>query len=134
MNLYYELLQYPVFSMEEVIALYSSERTARNALKKLMNENLVVKIRNGLYTCISGESGGPVANKFQIASAITDSSYVSHHTAFEYYGIMDQVFFEVYVSSETRFHDFSFDGYTYRYVKSRMKEGVITPYIVQVSR
>ena len=43
-----------------------------------------------------------VANRFQIASAITPSSYVSYHTAFEYYGIADQVFYEVFVGSETR--------------------------------
>ena len=119
MNLYYELLQYPVFSMNEVNALYSSERTARVALGKLLKEKLVFKIRNGLYTCVSGENGGSVANRFQIASAITPSSYVSHHTAFEYYGIADQVFYEVYVGSETRFHDFEFDGYTYHYVKAQ---------------
>ena len=40
MNLYYELLQYPVFSMKEVNALYSSERTARAALGKLLKENI----------------------------------------------------------------------------------------------
>ena len=127
MNLYYELLQYPVFSMKEVNALYSSERTARAALEKLLKENMVLKIRNKLYTCVSGENGGPVANKFQIASAITPSSYVSHHTAFEYYGIVDQVFYEVYVGSETRFHDFEFDGYTYRYIKGPIKEGIVCP-------
>ena len=127
MNLYYELLQYPVFSMKEVNALYSSERTARVALGKLLKENMVLKIRNGLYTCVSGENGGPVANRFQVASAITPSSYVSHHTAFEYYGIVDQVFYEVYVGSETRFHDFEFDGYTYHFVKEQMKDGIVSP-------
>ena len=127
MNLYYELLQYPVFSMKEVNALYSSERTARVALEKLLKENMVLKIRNGLYTCVSGENGGPVANRFQVASAITPSSYVSHHTAFEYYGTVDQVFYEVYVGSETRFHDFEFDGYTYHYVKAQMRDGIVSP-------
>ena len=58
MNLYYELLQYPIFSMKEVNSLYSSERTARMALGKLLKENMVLKIRNGLYTCLSGENGG----------------------------------------------------------------------------
>ena len=127
MNLYYELLQYPVFSMKEVNAFYSSERTARAALGKLLKENIVLKIRNGLYTCVSGENGGPVANRFQVASAITPSSYVSHHTAFEYYGTVDQIFYEVYVGSEMRFHDFEFDGYTYHYVKEQMKEGIVSP-------
>jgi predicted transcriptional regulator of viral defense system len=127
MNLYYELLQYPVFSMKEVNALYSSERTARVALGKLLKGNMALKIRNGLYTCVSGENGGPVANRFQVASAITPSSYVSHHTAFEYYGTADQVFYEVYVGSQTRFHDFEFDGYTYHYVKEQMRDGIVSP-------
>ena len=127
MNLYYELLQYPVFSMKEVNALYSSERTARVALGKLLKGNMALKIRNGLYTCVSGENGGPVANRFQVASAITPSSYVSHHTAFEYYGTVDQVFYEVYVGSQTRFHDFEFDGYTYHYVKEQMRDGIVSP-------
>ncbi len=127
MNLYYEMLRYPVFSMKEVNAMYSSERTARVALEKLLKKNMVLKIRNGLYTCMSGETGGPVANRFHIASAITPSSYVSHHTAFEYYGITDQVYYEVYVGSETRFHDFEFDGYRYHFVKAEMTGGVVSP-------
>ena len=52
MNLYYELLHFPVFSMREVNALYSSERTARTALGKLVKEGMVLKIRNSLYTCV----------------------------------------------------------------------------------
>lgn len=45
MNLYYELLQYPVFSMKEVNAFYSSERTGKSlALGKLLKENIVLKI------------------------------------------------------------------------------------------
>lgn len=127
MNLYYELLQYPIFSMKEVNVLYSSERTARVALEKLIKGNMVLKIRNGLYTCVSGENGGSVANRFQIASAITSSSYVSHHTAFEYFGITDQVFYEVYVGSKTRFHDFEFDGYTYHYVNEQIETGIVSP-------
>ena len=39
-------------------------------LGKLLKENMVLKIRNGLYTCLSGENGGPVANRFQIGSPI----------------------------------------------------------------
>ena len=127
MDLYYELLQFPVFSMREVNTIYSSERTARTALGKLVKEGMVLKIRNSLYTCVSGENGGPVANRFQIASAIHPSAYVSHHSAFEYYGISDQVFYDVYVSSEMRFHDFVFDGYTYHFVKSQMQQGVTSP-------
>ena len=55
---------------------------------------------------------------------MTPTSYVSHHTAMEYYGIVDQVFYDVYVASETAFNKFSFDGYTYLYVKTKFLSGV----------
>lgn len=127
MNLYYELLRFPVFSIEEVNSMFISEKTARAALGKLLKEGLVLKIRNGLYTCLSGENGGPVANRFQIASAISPTSFVSHHTAFEYHGITNQVYYTVYVSSETRFHDFEFDGYKYHFIRTQLQDGILVP-------
>lgn len=127
MNLYFKLLKLPVFKMEDVNVYYDNMNSTRSAIKRLMKEGIVVKIRNNMYTCISGETGAPVANRFQIASHITPTSYVSHHTAMEYYGITDQIFYEVYVSSETSFRDFTFDGYTYRYVASKSFEGVDKP-------
>jgi predicted transcriptional regulator of viral defense system len=66
-----------------------------------------------------------VGTRYQIACAITDTSYISHHSAFEYYGIVNQVFNEIYVSSKTRFNHFEYDGVTYKYVASRIEEGVV---------
>lgn len=127
MSLYFELLKKPVFNMEDVNVFYDNMDSACSAVKRMMKDGLVVKIRNNMYTCISGETGAPVANRFQIASCITPTSYVSHHTALEYHGITDQVIYDVYVSSETRFRDFSFDGYTYCFVASKSLEGVEKP-------
>lgn len=124
MNLYFELLQKPVFTSEYVNQYYDNVESTRSALKRLMNQKMIMKIRNNLYTCVSGETGAPVANRFQIACMITDSAYISHHTAIEYYGMSDQVFYDVYVSSKTRFHDFDFDGYTFKYVSSKTQTGV----------
>ena len=103
--------------MNEVNVLYSSERTANMALGKLLKKKMELKVRNGLYTCLYVENGGSVANRFQIAGVITLFSYVSHHIAFEYCATAEQVFYEVYVGSEIRFHDFEFDGYIYHYVR-----------------
>ena len=127
MNLYFELLKKPVFNMEDVNVFYNNMYSARSAIKRLMKEGMVEKIRNNMYTCISGETGAPVANRFQIASHITPTSYVSHHTAMEYYGIIDQVYYDVYVSSETSFREFTFDGYTYCFVASKNSEGIEQP-------
>lgn len=127
MNLYFELLKTPIFNMEHVNVFYNNIDSARSAVKRLMKDGMVAKIRNNMYTCISGETGAPVANRFQIASHITPTSYVSHHTAMEYYGITDQIFYDVYVSSETSFRDFTFDGYTYCFVASKNAEGIEKP-------
>ena len=124
MNLYYELLKQPIFTMEDILLYYKNMNSVRSAVKRLMNQGLVSKIRRNLYTCISGETGLPIANRFQIASCITKTSCLSHHSAMEYYGVTDQVFYEVYVSSDTEFKSFDFDGYTYRFIKSRITPGV----------
>lgn len=127
MNLYFELLKKPVFTIDDVNQYYNNLDSARSAVKRLMKEEMVAKIRNNMYTCISGETGAPVANRFQIASSITPTSHVSHHTAMEYYGITDQVYYDVYVASETCFREFEFDGYTYRYVPAKDMVGVELP-------
>lgn len=124
MKLYFELLKKPIFNMEDVNVFYNNMDSSRSAIKRLMKEGMAAKIRNNMYTCISGETGAPVANRFQIASCITPSSYVSHHTAMEYYGITDQVYYDVYVSSETSFREFTFDGYSYRFIASKNPEGI----------
>lgn len=127
MNLYFELLKKPVFKIEDVNLYYDNTDSARSTVKRLIRYGMAVKIRNNMYTCISGETGQPVANRFQIASNITPISYISHHTAMEYYGITDQVYYDVYVSSKTGFRDFEFDGYTYRYISSKNSEGIDKP-------
>ena len=124
MSLYFELLKYPVFTMEQVMIFYDNIESARSAVKRLIKKGMVEKIRNNLYTCISGETGAPVANRFQIASALSDSACISHHTAAEYYGMTDQVFYDVYVTSNSKFNSFEFDGYTYLHVPSKISEGV----------
>ena len=124
MSPYFELLQKPVFSVEDIADRYEKISGARSAIKSLVRQGVAVKIRNNMYTCISGETGSPVANRFQIASSITSTSYITHHSALEYYGIMDQVFHEVYVASLKPFSEFEFDGYFYRCVHSSHLDGV----------
>jgi predicted transcriptional regulator of viral defense system len=114
----------PVFSINDAKKHYENAEAARSAVKSLLRNGLAVKIRNNLYTCISGETQAPLANRFQIASAISPTSYISHHSAMEYYGVAVQVFYEVYVSSETMFNNFEFDGYTYKCLVSKCNAGI----------
>jgi len=66
-----------------------------------------------------------VSNKYQIGSSITKSAYISHHSAFEFYGLTNQVFNELYVSSDSRFNDFDFEGVHYKHIRSKSDEGIV---------
>ncbi len=123
-NVYTELAKYPVFSIEDAKKLTGNEKTAYSQLDRLMKKGLVKKIRKKIYSAVNPTTGQMVATRYQIACAITDTAYISHHSAFEYYGLVNQVFYEVYVSSETKFNHFEHDHVTYKYVSSRMQEGV----------
>lgn len=119
------MAKYPVFTIEDLKKLTSNEKTAYSQLNRLMKKGLVRKIRKNIYSVANLSTGQIVANRYQIACAITSSAYISHHSAFEYYGLANQVFYEVNVSSETKFNHFEYDYVTYKFVSSKMKEGVV---------
>lgn len=125
MDVFNELAKHPVFSIADVKKLIGNEKTSYSQLGRLMKKGLVKKIRKNIYSVINPATGQLIANRYQIACAITDTAYISHHSAFEYYGLANQVFYEVYVSSESRFNHFEYGQETYKYLASRMKEGVV---------
>lgn len=127
MKVYFEMLKKPVFTIEDVMKVCPNSGTAKNHIVKLVSDGYVARIRKNLYTCISPETGVPVANKYQIASAITDTSFVSHHSALEYYGVTDQVYYDVYVSSKTKFQNFEYDGYRYKCIVTNVDNGIEIP-------
>ena len=124
MELYAKLAKYPTFNVGIVNEFTGNEKTSYFLLDGLIKKGLVGKIRNNIYSAINPATGQVYANRYQIACAITDTAYISHHSAFEYYGLANQVFYEVYVSSKVRFNTFEYGGIAYKYVSSRIDEGI----------
>ena len=125
MFVYNKLARYPVFTINEVERLSGNFKTAYSQINRLMKKGLIKKVRKNIYSVVNLVTGQIVATRYQIACAVTGTAYISHHSAFEYYGLANQVFYEVYVSSETKFNTFEYDHVTYKYVASRMKEGIV---------
>lgn len=125
MDVYTELAKYPVFTIDDVKKFTGNEKTAYSRLNRLIKKGLIKKIRKNIYSAVNPTTGQIVATRYQIACAITSTAYISHHSAFEYYGYANQVFYEVYVSSETKFNHFEYDYVTYKYVSSKMEEGIV---------
>ena len=125
MDVLTKLAKYPVFTIGDVKELAGNQKTAYTQIERLMKRDLVRKVRKNIYSVVNPATGQLVATRYQIACAITATAHISHHSAFEYYGLANQVFYEVYVSSETKFNHFEYDHLTYKYVASRMREGVV---------
>ncbi|KJS18761.1 MAG: hypothetical protein VR72_21320 [Clostridiaceae bacterium BRH_c20a] len=124
---YAELSKMNTFTLNDVCDLVGNKKTASSLVLRLSKKGLVKKIRNNLYTCVNVADEQVIASKYHIACAINETAYLSHHSAFEYMGISNQVFYEIYVSSLKRFTDFEFEGITYKYVPSKFDLGVISP-------
>lgn len=124
MKYYEKMLAMGCFSLQEVTRLTGNTETARTVCKSYLKKGYIERIKRDLYAAISLETGQPVANRFVIASHINNSAIVSHHSAFEYYGYANQVFYEVQVTSESRFQDFGYDGLQYRRIMPQIKGGV----------
>jgi predicted transcriptional regulator of viral defense system len=121
---YNQLVDMGIFSFFDIEKLSGNKNTARSLVNAYVKRGYIQSVRRNLYVAISIETKQPVVNKFVIASHVTDSSWISHHTAFEYYGMANQVFYEIYTSSKTEVRSFEFDGLFYKCIQSKMYDGI----------
>lgn len=131
MKYYEELSARPCFTTDDVLSLTGNYDSAMSVISRLTKMRYAVKIRKGLYTCVNPAAGTSDVTPFQIASSITADSFCSHHTALTYWGLADQVYSDVYVSSASRFSEFDFEGTRYHRVTPTFcgDAGVIVPFM-----
>ncbi len=125
MKLYKELAALRCFTHKDMVQLAGSESAAVWQIKNYLQKGYIERVRRDLYAVISMETGQAISNRYQIASRVTDDACVSHHSAFEYYGYSNQVFYDVYFTTEKRVRPFSYDGVNYCSMVYRGNTGVI---------
>ena len=116
-----------IFGKRDIVALTSDENAAKELLRRYKRQRHVSQIRRDLYAATDPASKAPVVSKFEIASRINDSAYLAYHSALEYYGLANQVFYEMVVASNRRFSSFEHDGIRYFYAESKTNIGVVNP-------
>ncbi|MBP5444921.1 MAG: hypothetical protein J6Y28_02000 [Acholeplasmatales bacterium] len=92
---------------------FQSRKQYENCIFNMLKVKKIVKVKKDLYALINPLTNNIYANKYEIASSISESSYVSYHSALEYYGLTNQVFTNITVSSLSRFRDFEYEGINY---------------------
>lgn len=117
------LYKQKIFSLEYVAeALSISKPAAAKALLRWQERGIIRQIRKNMYTAIDLASGGPVADRYEVASHISPSSYVGWHSALEYHGLAHQLFFDMYVGSVSRFSNFEFEGVSIVYCAAPLQD------------
>ena len=133
MKNYETLLKMGCFTWDELCAVIGNKNTASTIIQSYVKKGYIQNVKRGLYVALDLSNNEPVVSKFHIAGRVTASAYVSHHSAFEYYGCANQVSYNVEVSSETKFNTFEFNGNTYSYMTSRIPVGITTVNDVRIT-
>ena len=100
--------------------------SASTVLNRWKKAGLVYQIRRDLY-CMKNPVGNiPAVHKFEVACKISNTSFLSHHSALEFHGLGHQIFNVVMVSDNAAFRSFSFDDCDYQsYITKIGMNGVI---------
>ena len=104
--------------------------SASTTLNRWKKAGVVYQIRRDLY-CVKNPVGNiPAVHKFEVACKISNTSFLSHHSALEFHGLGHQIFNVVMVADKAAFRSFSFDECDYQSNITRIgMNGVITSWI-----
>ena len=113
MKYYKKLAQIGIFTIDDVIRVTGNRYKAEKTIASLLKSEDIHRIKRNLYTAVNPLTLEDFSNRFIIASNISAFSFVSYHSAFEFYGFYNQVFYEVQVASTKKFKPFTYDEYDY---------------------
>ncbi len=119
MKYYKDLALLGCFTYADLVNLVGTNENANSLIYSYQQKGYIERVRRNLYVVISLETGQPIPTRYQIASRLAADACVSHHSAFEFYGFANQVFYEIYVATKNRFRHFEYDGIAYRRVPLR---------------
>ena len=122
---YFDLLKLECFTRQDVEKLTGSKTAAAALLLDYQKKEYIERFRQNMYVVKELDTKWPVMSPYQLCSRINEDACISHHTAFEYYGCAEQVFFEMYVSSSIPFRPFEYDNLRIKHVKSSYKKDVV---------
>jgi len=125
MKYYEQLVDIGCFTVDDVANLTGNRETAYSTIKAYNKKGLIESVKRDLWVAISLETKQPVPNRYAIGSHAAPGAYIAYHSALEYHGIANLVYYEVYAASERRFRTFEHDGLTYTHVQSPIDVGVV---------
>ncbi|MBP5357020.1 MAG: hypothetical protein J6Y68_02595, partial [Clostridia bacterium] len=121
----FDFLSQAIITIEDVKKEISSESYLFNALKWLTKINRIKKLKGGLYATINPLTKDLFVNKYEIATALFNDTAVAYHSALEFHGIANQVYFDVHVISSKRYSSVDIEGLEYMFFKTDYTDGIL---------
>ncbi|MCC8125924.1 MAG: hypothetical protein LIO92_00780 [Clostridiales bacterium] len=125
MDVYKELAALCCFTHSDMVQITGSESAAQWQIKNYLKKGYIERVRRNLYVVISMETEQPIPSCFQIASRIADDACISHHSAFEFYGYANRVFYDVYFTTDRKVRPFDYDSVHYQPTTWRGSTGIV---------
>lgn len=109
-----------IITKGKIIGQFKDEKQYSNWISNKIKTRTYIKIRSNLYALVDPSTNDIYSTKFEIASNISETSFICFHSALEYYGIANQVFNDVIVGSLTKFNNFIFNDneFIFKHAKS----------------
>jgi len=126
MKNYERLLALKVFNLQDVTDIVENKSTAKSVITTMLEKEYVKKVKYNLYVICDLEYKQTIPDQYMIGSKIKEDGCISHHSALEFYGVKNQVFYTVYVSTNKKFEEFEFEGFTYASTKQKYAFGIET--------
>ena len=133
MKNYEKVLGLKVFNLQDIYEITGNINTAKSVIRNLLLFEYIKRVKHNLYVVCNIGTKLTIADQYMIASKVREDSYISFHSALDYYGVKNQVFYVVYVSGKKKFENFEFEGYEYTFVNSKYDFGIMEEGKVRVT-
>ena len=100
---YHKLHKLKLFSLKDVTVLTNNGNTAKSLLAAGIKNGTICRVKTNLYSVTDLATMRCAANKYEIASHISDDACVAYHSAMEFHGLGHQLFNEVSVITSYAF-------------------------------
>ena len=125
----YEFINNAIFNIESIKKYFNSDQAMYSALNRLIEKGEIKKLKSGLYATINPLTQDIYVNRFEIATALHNNSYVAYHSAIEYYGLANQVYSDVHMITPTQYSSVIIEGLEYQSYTSKYNDGIMDTFI-----
>jgi len=122
-----DIQQKRVFTKQDIVNITGDVRRAESVLLSYQKRSYIQKIRRDMYCALNLATHLPEADRFEIVCSIQPEAYIAYHSALEFHGLAQQLWYDVQVAVLRPFTPFQFSEATYLPIVNKCSAGIEEP-------